>query len=324
MPVSICEGSGVISGATAEQIRDRAAQGRFVWLDVVGEDPAEASRLLKMLGVAEPDIAWALRFGQVGRLQIGRTKLRAVTWCADLSGSLIEIHLVACGAGVATLWSGAPEALDDIRLKFVERASGLEKDFHLAAGLLLQLLLGTLDQLLLRLDEQIQEMRVHVDRGAPAAEFSALLPRLQKLHRISAGFSRFSSATRSAAVGVEAVSGISPRAAQEFDDYVEQVEDFEEQLFERRRWASDLTHDFSTRIAEMQSVHIGRLTIVSIIFLPLTAITGFLGMNFEWMNQALAGFPAFFIFGLVLPTASVVVTVLLLWRYGLIRLGGRR
>jgi Mg2+ and Co2+ transporter CorA len=323
MPVSICERSGVISSATGEQIRDRAARGRFIWLDVVGENPAEASRLLETLGITGPDIAWALRFGQMGRLQIGQTKLRAVTWCADFSGNLIEIHLVACGAGVATLWSGAPEALNDIRFKFVERASGLEADFHLAAGVLLQLLLGTLDQLLLRLDEQIAEMRVNLDRDAQV-ESSSVLPRLQKLQGISATFSRFSSATRSAAVGIEAISGISPRATEEFNDYVEQVEDFEEQLFERRRWASDLTHDFSTRIAQMQSVHIERLTIFSIIFLPLTAITGFFGMNFEWMNQALAGYPAFFLFGVILPAASVMVTVLLLWRYGLIRLRGRR
>jgi Mg2+ and Co2+ transporter CorA len=95
-------------------------------------------------------------------------------------------------------------------------------------------------------------------------------------------------------------------------------------LFERRRWASDLTHDFSMRIAEAQSVQIERLTLISMIFLPLTAITGFFGMNFQWMNDALAGRPAFIVLGLLLPATSVAVTILLLWRYGLIRFRPRR
>lgn len=324
MTAMLIEKDGIFSVADEDSIRRRVEEGDFFWLDLVGEDAPGVSEKLAIMGVEPSDVGWASRLGQMGRLHIGANRVRAVTWCADSDARPVEIHLFACKTGMARLWSGAPAALDDIRVKFRQRAGGVGNDFHLAAGILLQLILGTLDQLLLRLDAHVDEMRLRLDQGLPPMDFASFPPGMQKLQSFSAAFSRFSSATRSATVGVEAVSGVSARAAEELDDYVEQVEDFEQQLFERRRWASDLTHDWSTRIVEAQSAQIDRLTLVAMIFLPLTAITGFFGMNFEWMNKAMSGFAPFVIFGLLLPGASVAATILLLWRKGLIRVRRRK
>lgn len=124
-------------------------------------------------------------------------------------------------------------------------------------------------------------------------------------------------------VGVEAVQGVGARGAVELNDYVEQVEDVEEQLYERRRWMSDITHEFATAIAQRQSEQIGRLTLVSIISLPVTALTGFFGMNFEWMSTVLASREAFFLLDVLLPVMSVALSMAWLARLGLLRLDGR-
>ena len=118
-------------------------------------------------------------------------------------------------------------------------------------------------------------------------------------------------------VGVEAVQGVGARGAVELNDYVEQVEDVEEQLYERRRWMSDITHEFATAIAQRQSEQIGRLTLVSIISLPVTALTGFFGMNFEWMSTVLASREAFFLLDVLLPVMSVALSMAWLARLGL-------
>ena len=125
-------------------------------------------------------------------------------------------------------------------------------------------------------------------------------------------------------VGVEALPGVGERGAEELNDYVEQVEDLEEQLYERRRWMSDITHEFSTTIAQRQSEQITRLTLISTIFLPVTALTGIFGMNFDWMTNAISGGKAFVVFGVLLPIASVAASVGWLGRLGLLRLGFRR
>jgi magnesium transporter len=52
------------------------------------------------------------------------------------------------------------------------------------------------------------------------------------------------------------------------------------------------------------------LTVVATIFLPLTFITGFFGMNFEWMIGEVDTQPAFWLLGV----GSLVVGVALIWR----------
>jgi Mg2+ and Co2+ transporter CorA len=53
-----------------------------------------------------------------------------------------------------------------------------------------------------------------------------------------------------------------------------------------------------------------RLTLVAIIFLPLTVSTGFFGMNFGWLTSAIGSVAAFVVLGVVLPVALVTVTLL--------------
>ena len=79
----------------------------------------------------------------------------------------------------------------------------------------------------------------------------------------------------------------------------------------------DIVQDYSTVIAQRQGDQINRLTLVSLIFLPITFMTGFFGMNFNWMIDVMGSPVAFVLLGLLLPALSVTVTVLWFKRRGL-------
>ena len=49
------------------------------------------------------------------------------------------------------------------------------------------------------------------------------------------------------------------------------------------------------------------LTVVATIFLPLTFITGFFGMNFEWMVDQVDSQLAFWLLGIGTPVAGVAL-----------------
>jgi Mg2+ and Co2+ transporter CorA len=316
----IVDAAGVRLAGDATEVAKVVAAGGFFWLDIFGGDASTRAVLLAGAGLESADIGWAVRFGQAGRMHIGQAKLRAATWVGDRAGNLIELHLVGRQKCLVTVWSGDATELDDIRRQFAERVAGFDDSFYEAAGILLQLLLGTLGSVIESLDAKLDGLRLCTEGRAEPADFPALTRRLQALQSSVASFSRFSSAVRSATVGIETLPGMDERGAQELNDYVEQVEDVEEQLYERRRWMSDIRHDFATGIAQKQGDQINRLTLVSLIFLPVTALTGFFGMNFDWMGQNISGAAPFFTLGVALPALCVILTMAWLAQRGLLRL----
>jgi Mg2+ and Co2+ transporter CorA len=318
---TIVDAAGVWPLASASDARLAATS--FCWVDVFGGSEAARKTLLARLGLEEADLAWAQRFGQAGRMMIARQRLRAVTWVADPAGKLIELHFFSTPQRILTVWNGNGTVLDEVRQHFAERIGEAAKSPPQAAGILLQLLLGTLDHAIRYLDVQLYDQRLQLDGGTGGMDFGRLAAQRQELQSAWVSFDRYSSAVRSAMVGVEAVPGMDPRGAAELNDYADQVEDVEGQLQERRRWMSEIVHDYATAIAQRQSEQINRLTLVSLLFLPVTAVTGFFGMNFSWMIGALDSRLAFFALGVLLPCAMVLVTVAWFTQRGFIQLRRR-
>src|SRR5262249_42369264 len=151
------------------------------------------------------DIAWALRFGQVMRIAVGRAGVRVVTSLAETSGAIYEVHVLCSPGCVLTVWSGNPAALDEARRHFLDRVAELRKSPFHAAAIVLQLLLATLDQAITVLDTELHEAQERLSRSPDASEFATLTREMQQLHSRWASFDRYGSAVRSAIVAVEAV-----------------------------------------------------------------------------------------------------------------------
>jgi magnesium transporter len=314
----IADSVGVRPVTTTTELRDLVANIDFCWLDLSVGDEAVRTDVLAQVGLDASDLSWTLRFGQSPRMVIDRRGLRAVTWLAQPAGELAEVHVLCSPRGVVTVWSGDPAVLDEARAHFADRAAELSKSRFQGAAIVMQLLLGTIDQAISRLDTRLHEVREQLRGGTAAVEFTTVAQQLQTLQSRWANFDRYSSAVRSALVGVEAVSGMDARGAAELNDYADQVEDTEHRLNDRSQWGSNILRDHVAAIAQRQGDQINRLTLVSLIFLPLTFITGFFGMNFGWMNEVIGSAPAFVALGVALPAVSVVVTVAWLRRRGLI------
>ena len=319
----IVDARGVTPFFTPSAVLEHLTGTSFCWLDICGGDDTERTDLLAEIGLEETDVVWVQRFGQAGRLTIGRQRLRAVTWLADPAGKLIEIHMVCYHQRILTVWKGDPADLEHIREHFVERIGEVGKSPYLATGILLQLLLGTLDHAIRRFDGQLDQLRVQLDDGTVSADYARLANQRQEFQSAWMGFDRYASAVRSATVGIEALPGMDPRGAEELNDYAAEVDDFQEQVQERRRWMSDILHDAANAIAERQGEQINRLTLVSLIFLPITAVTGFFGMNFAWLTTALQSETAFFTLGVMSPTLMVLLTLGWFIQRGFIKIGRR-
>src|SRR5262245_31149971 len=211
--VVIADSMGVRPVPTPTDLRDLVTTIEFCWLDVSTPDEAVRIDVLAQLGLDASDQSWALRFGQSPRLVIDQHGLHAVTWLAEAAGDVAEVHVLCSSRGVVTVWSRDPAALDQARLQFADRAAELSKSRFQAAAIVLQLLLGTLDQAISRLDTRLHEVREQLQPGADAGDFTTAAERLQTLQTRWADFDRYSSSVRYAMVGVEAGPGATQRAA---------------------------------------------------------------------------------------------------------------
>ena len=244
-------------------------------------------------------------------MKIGE-ELRVVTWLVGSTGELLELHLLCTPRFVVTVWTGDPHLLDDVRDRFARRAAGLRSHYE-AAGILLQLLLSTLDESITGLDSRLNEAQLLPAKPAGVADSSLAGGRL-RLESVWATFDRYASIVRSAVTGIEALPDMDQRGAAELNDYADLVADVEHRLHERMLWVTNILREREAGIAQHQSDQINRLTLVSVIFLPITFVTGFFGMNFNWMIANIGDRRAFLALGVALPVIIVALTVVLFRR----------
>jgi magnesium transporter len=70
--------------------------------------------------------------------------------------------------------------------------------------------------------------------------------------------------------------------------------------------------DIQAQVGTWQSNRINVLTIVTMIFLPISFLTGYFGMNFTWLDNQLTSFWSWLLLGFGLPILLVVSCVTLL------------
>src|SRR5262245_1759128 len=100
--VVIADSTGVRPVTTTTDLSDGVATIDFCWLDVSVRDEAVRNDVLAQLGLEASDLSWALRFGQSPRMVIDRRGLRAVTWLAEATGDVTEVHVLCSARGVGT------------------------------------------------------------------------------------------------------------------------------------------------------------------------------------------------------------------------------
>jgi magnesium transporter len=84
---------------------------------------------------------------------------------------------------------------------------------------------------------------------------------------------------------------------------------------EYREEAREALGQYSQNISGRQGQVINFLAVLSAIFLPLTFITGYFGMNFDILTEDLTSFWIYILLGNLLPAASVVVAIVLFRRW---------
>jgi len=311
---------GRCSDVSTDDVRRilEAGEGGF-WLDIEGPDEADYELLLE-----------AFRFHPLTvedvRVQNQRPKLDefsgykfAVLFGADLRGDEVafrEHHLFLSHDWFVTVHSEADAAVADVRRRVREDASVTRGSLVFLQYLVISAMVAGMFPTLDQLDDAIDRLEDTVlSRPTPAtlARLTGVKHEVAELRRVLGPqrdvFQRLLSHA------LEHSEGDLPLYWRDvYEDLVRQYEEVDS-LRDLITGAMDV---YLSTVSNRLNGTMMRLTVIASVFLPLTFLTGFFGMNFSFMVARISGSEAFAI-GVGVMVASAVVQLLLFWRRGWLR-----
>jgi magnesium transporter len=295
-------------------IEDLLAHDRFFWLDLTAPTSDDVELLHELFGFHPLALEDALHFGQRPKLDHFQEYVFLVFYGArddapDDSGLLREVQMFVSGKYLVSLHRDALPTLDE------QRAHLDGMLLHSEQFLLYRVFDALTDSffpVLASMDEEIDELEAAVLAGPTDEQ----LQRLFAMKRTLVAMRKVVTPQRDLfARSIDQIADL-PGLQLDERDYFRDVYDhlirISDLIDSYRDLLSSTTDLYLSTVSNRQNEVMKQLAIVGTIFLPLSFITGFFGMNFGWLvNEGIAATWTFFAFGL----GSLLVTCVLLVRF---------
>jgi len=313
---------------TPRDVASQLQSGGFFWLDLENPDDGELAEFCQSLRLSADAIdtvthpsqrsSFALAAGSVQAVLPAAVGARPAAW---LRASYITLLLT--GQFLFTVHAAPSTPLQYARHQYRAldgqdaRADQLRLLF-----LVTDILIGSFRPQLLALDDRLGEIQLGMLRGAPPEVHEELVKILgvltdaiQELGWYANDLEDIAEDLEDIAEMADGLPGLRPSAQQYFDRHRRRVTRMQENGKNIREQAKDALSHYSEFVAGRQAQVINALTIVATVFLPLSFLTGYFGMNFPILtNDVETALWQFILLALLLPLASAGVSVLLIRR----------
>jgi magnesium transporter len=294
-------------------VREHLARDQFFWLDLTAPSTEDVERLRELFGFHPLALEDALHFEQRPKLDDFQDYVFLVFYGAreDEGGGplLQEVQMFISGKYLVSLHRDPLPALDEQRLLLEGRV------LHSEQFLLYRVFDALTDSFfppLARMDEEIDELEAAVLAGPTGEQ----LQRLFAMKRTLVAMRKVVTPQRDLfARSIDQLADLSGLELDERDyfrdvyDHLIRVSDL---IDSYRDLLSSTTDLYLSTVSNRQNEVMKQLAIVGTIFLPLSFITGFFGMNFGWLvRDGIASEWSFFVLGL----GSLLVTCVFLLRF---------
>jgi magnesium transporter len=330
--------TGTVDPATPRDVEERLAAAGFFWLDLESVDHERLEHFGRSMGLDASATTRPQDTGQPSGLAMAGTGAIAQRPSLAVVGDTIQalipaaagpapdagalqVRIVYTGQFLLTVHSGRCPPLEQARHRYNGLRDEGKADGPLVLFLVLDDLAGSFEPHFLALDARLDEIQVElltsVSRGARAELLSIrhrLADAVQSLGWYTGDLDDVNVA------GVTELPGMGPGAQPHFDRHRQRVIRMRDAARDYREEAGDVLGQFSANISGRQGQVINFLAVISAIFLPLTFITGYFGMNFDVLTEDLKTVWIYILLGNLIPAASVVIAVVLFRRW-ITRLG---
>jgi magnesium transporter len=296
-------------------IEDKLARDEFFWLDLVNPSTEDIEKLRELFGFHPLALEDARHFGQRPKLDHYGDYIFVVFYGAreDEEGrpsiTLEEVQMFISGKYLLTLHRDPLPALEE-QLKRLEGQVLHSEQFLLYR--VFDALTDSFFPLLTRMDDEIDELEAAVLAGPTDEQ----LQRLFAMKRELVAMRKVVTPQRD--LFARSIDQLADLPGLELDerDYFRDVYDhlirISDLIDSYRDLLSNTTDLYLSTVSNRQNEVMKQLAIVGTIFLPLSFITGFFGMNFSWLvTKGITSTWSFFVLGI----GSLLVTCLFLLRF---------
>jgi magnesium transporter len=300
----------------AEVERRLLAKEDGFWLDIEAPEEADYRLLLDAFGFHPLTVDDVRQKNQRPKLDEFPGYKFVVLFGADMVGEDVafrELHFYLSHHWLVTIHDEPSAAMAGVRRRVSEDASVTRNDVVFVQYLVISGVVSGLFPTLEQLDDTIDQLEDTV----LAQPSPSLLARITDLKHEVAELRRVLGPQRDVfqrllSHSLEHSEGDLPLYWRDvYEDLVRQYEQADS-LRDLLTGAMDV---YLSTVSNRLNGTMKQLTVIASVFLPLTFLTGFFGMNFGYLVGRIAGTPAFLI-GIGLMLAIMVVQLLLFWRSG--------
>ena len=306
---------------TPRGVAQQLEEGGFFWLDVESSGPDELADLYESLQLpAKPTVsaeqgslrsAFALHPDSVHAVLPVAVDTESTAW---LDANYVTVVLTERFLFTVHFAPCAP--LQHAREQYLAHDDeDTRSDQARILFLVLDILLDSFRPQLLALDDRLGEIQVGMLDGASPKVHDELVEILGILTDGIQEFGWYAHDLDAIAETVDQLPGMRHSTQQHFARHRQRVNRMRENGKEIREEAKDALRQYSEFVAGRQAQVLSSLTIVATVFLPLSFITGYFGMNFRILTADVqAKLWQFVLLGLLLPIASAALSLLLIHR----------
>ena len=320
MQATIFDGH-TVTACSVEQAATASSATGLTWIDVKidgAEDP-QAPAMFTALGIDPKSVppfdesSLAITFGS------DSGGLSGVAWMDDQSGLPAEQLFFTWNANrLVTVRLSGDQAVATVQREIIERSAFLLSDPSAVLGVVLQMLLVGVQQGLVNLATQVVALDAQIlSTSNPNNNQSQQLTQLrQTLDPLALRLPAYEVNVTAALIDPQTIPGMTPGGVTQLQAFATQVGSSEKLISYTTDSLRNAVQDLQGQVSGWQGNRINQLTIVTIIFLPITFMTGYFGMNFTWLDNQLNSMGSYIFWGAIVPIVIVLGSIGILIRKG--------
>ena len=282
----------------------------FFWLDAAGLPADRIQHLGELLGLHPLAIEDSVRFGQRPKLDTyGTTALLVLQGGVPFEPEdenahpLEEIHCHLSGDFIVTLHRNPYPELASVKKLFDQAASEKSEQYHVYK--IVDVIVDSYFPILADLDEEINALEDAIVSRAGKRDLEETFRLKRLLLRLRKAVVPMRDVFAREIEVIADLAGLETDSHDYFRDVYDHLIRITDELDSYHEMVAGCTDLYLSTIANRQGQTSKQLAIIASIFLPLSFLTGFFGMNFSWeVAHVLVGPWAFFALGMGTMAAS--------------------